>query len=177
MTSEICTQHYHSPCGDLLLAAHGDSLCLCDWHDSKRAPRNWRRLVQSADIAIKEYASPVLRDAMKQLDEYFGGSRRSFDIKLAPAGTDFQKRVWEVLSETPYGHTCSYADVARRVGNAKAVRAVAQAIGANGISIIIPCHRVVGSNQSITGYAGGLEAKRFLLGLEHDAAAWQPHQK
>lgn len=177
MTSEICTQHYHSPCGDLLLAATGDALCLCDWIGSKRAPLNWRRLVQSVGIATNECASPVLRDAMMQLDEYFCGTRNCFDIRLAPIGTDFQKRVWAALTETPYGQTCSYADVARRVGNAKGVRAVAQAIGANGISIIIPCHRVVGSNQSLTGYAGGLQAKRFLLDLEYNAAAKLPQRQ
>lgn len=177
MTSEICTQHYHSPCGEMLLAATGDCLCLCDWTVSKRAPTNWRRLVQRDGIAVNEYASPVLRHAMMQLDEYFGGTRNRFDIRLAPTGTDFQKRVWAALIETPYGQTCSYADVARRVGNEKGVRSVAQAIGANGISIIIPCHRVVGSNQSLTGYAGGLQAKRFLIDLEHDAAARLPQRQ
>ncbi len=175
-TSEICTQHYQSPCGDMLMAAIGDSLCLCDWTISKRAGCNMRRLMRHTGLALSDASSPVLCEARKQLDEYFSGTRRRFDIKLAPAGTDFQKCVWAVLHEMPYGQTCTYADVARRAGNAKGVRAVAQAIGANGISIIIPCHRVVGADRSLTGYAGGLEAKRFLLGLEHDAAARQPHR-
>lgn len=170
-TNEIYTLPYQSPCGEMTLAATGDSLYLCDWNDSKRADRNRQRLLRLPGTILKEGASPVLCDAKKQLDEYFNGTRRRFDIKLAPAGTDFQKRVWEALIEIAYGQTCTYADVARRLGNAKGVRAVAQAIGANGISIMIPCHRVVGANRSITGYAGGLEAKRFLLALEHDAAA------
>lgn len=102
------------------------------------------------------------------MDEYFNGTRKSFDIPLLPVGTEFQKRVWQALLEIPFGQTRTYKDIALRVDNLKGVRAVAQAIGANGISILIPCHRVVGSNHSLTGFAGGLNAKRILLDTERE---------
>lgn len=104
---------------------------------------------------------------MAQLNEYFAGTRTTFTIPLRHVGTDFQQRVWNALLQIPYGTTRSYKDIAIGVGKAKAIRAVAQAIGANGISIFIPCHRVIGSNHSLTGFAGGLEAKRMLLEMEH----------
>ena len=103
---------------------------------------------------------------MRQLDDYFAGNSRKFDIPLRPFGTDFQLRVWRALLDIPYGETRSYMEIATKVGNAKGVRAVAQAIGANGICIIIPCHRVVGSNHSLTGFTGGLDKKKFLIEME-----------
>ncbi|MDY4665563.1 MAG: methylated-DNA--[protein]-cysteine S-methyltransferase, partial [Prevotella sp.] len=105
----------------------------------------------------------------RQLDEYFAGKRKAFDIQLQLTGTDFQNEVWNALLDIPYGATKSYKDIARYIGKPKAVRAVAGAIGANGISILIPCHRVTGSDHSLTGYAGGLEAKKMLLGVETQA--------
>ena len=125
-----------------------------------------RRLVRLLNAEFVEATSAVLERAKIQLDEYFAGSRKSFDLPLHLVGTDFQKRVWNALLKIPYGETCSYKEIALKVDNLKGVRAVAQAIGANGICIIIPCHRVVGSNHSLTGFAGGLEVKRFLLGIE-----------
>ena len=107
-----------------------------------------------------------MNQAQKELDEYFMGIRKIFSTPLLPIGTDFQKRVWKALLEIPYGETRSYMEIAERVNNPKGVRAVAQAIGANGISLFIPCHRVIGSNHSLTGFAGGLEAKRILLKIE-----------
>lgn len=115
---------------------------------------------------LKEEPSAVLLRTKAQLDEYFAGGRRTFDIPLHPVGTDFQKRVWNALLEIPYGETRTYKDIALWVDNLKGVRAVAQAIGANGIGTIIPCHRVIGSDHTLTGFAGGLEAKRILLELE-----------
>jgi len=105
--------------------------------------------------------------AVSQLEEYFSGQRREFTVPLEFAGTEFQCRVWSELKKIPYGETVSYAELARRIGNPAAVRAVAAAVGANPISIFVPCHRVVGSDGSLTGYAGGLDAKRLLLDLEH----------
>ena len=101
-----------------------------------------------------------------QLDEYFARQRTSFDIPLLFAGTDFQKRVWNTLLEIPYGQTVSYGELAKRIGKPAAVRAVANAIGANAISVIVPCHRVTGSDHTLTGYGGGIAAKRMLLALE-----------
>ena len=108
-------------------------------------------------------AFPKVRE---QLDEYFAGTRETFDVQLAPAGTDFQKRVWRELEEIPYGQTVSYADIATRIGSPKAVRAVGSANGKNPISIIIPCHRVIGSDGRLAGYGGGLSTKVKLLERE-----------
>jgi len=102
----------------------------------------------------------------RQLQEYFDGERRTFDVPLAPDGTDFQRAVWHALTTIPYGTTCAYLDIAERVDHAKALRAVGAANGANPIPIIIPCHRVIGSDGSLTGFGGGLDTKRWLLDLE-----------
>ena len=106
------------------------------------------------------------QEAARQLDEYFKGERQAFDLPLVMAGSDFQQRVWQELLKIPYGGTISYGELAKRIGQAQAVRAVANANGANALSIFIPCHRVIGSNRSLTGYAGGLAAKQYLLAWE-----------
>jgi methylated-DNA-[protein]-cysteine S-methyltransferase len=111
-------------------------------------------------------AARILGRVRRQLDEYFAGLRRAFDIPLAPRGTPFRMAVWTALRDIPYGETISYGELARRIGRARAVRAVGAANGANPISIIIPCHRVIGGDGSLTGYGGGLPAKRSLLKLE-----------
>ena len=115
---------------------------------------------------FEEGFSPVIDKAKTQLDEYFAGARREFDVPLLFAGTDFQKKVWDALLTIPYGQAISYGEMARRIGMPTAVRAVANANGANAISIFAPCHRVIGSDRKLTGYAGGLEAKEYLLTLE-----------
>ena len=161
-----CVQYYDSPCGRIILASVYNELCLCDWYEKPCAERNKRRLVRWMNVEYREEPSHVLQQTVCQLDEYFAGHRKTFDIPLHPVGTEFQKRVWEALEEIPYGETRSYKDIAVRVGNVKGVRAVAQAVGANGISIIIPCHRVIGINHTLTGFAGGLEAKKILLEIE-----------
>lgn len=109
---------------------------------------------------------PVTGQARQQLTEYFAGQRREFDLPLAPAGTDFQRLVWALLREIPYGETVTYGELARRLGNPKSARAVGMACNRNPIAIVVPCHRVVGSTGSLTGYAGGLDTKAFLLKLE-----------
>lgn len=105
-------------------------------------------------------------DVVQQLDEYLAGTRTTFDLDLAPAGTDFQRAVWDQLRTIGYGETITYGKLATKLGRPSATRAVASAVGRNPISIIIPCHRVVGANGALTGYAGGLDAKRWLLDLE-----------
>ncbi len=112
-----------------------------------------------------EDAAP-LAESIRQLRAYFAGELRQFDVPLAPEGTPFQRRVWQELLKIPYGETISYGELARRLGNASASRAVGLANGANPISIIIPCHRVIGSNGKLTGYGGGLKNKEWLLSLE-----------
>lgn len=111
-------------------------------------------------------ASPILDEAETQLHEYFAGTRQSFDLPLAPAGTPFQRAVWDALCAIPYGETRTYAQIAAAVGNPKVCRAVGMANNRNPIAILIPCHRVIGANGSLTGYAGGLEVKKALLALE-----------
>ena len=108
----------------------------------------------------------ILQDCVYQLQEYFEGSRKEFNLKLNPHGTDFQKEVWDYLSLIAYGKTVSYLDLSKQIGNVKAIRAVANANGKNPIWIIIPCHRVIGSDGSLTGYAGGLHRKQWLINHE-----------
>ncbi len=159
-------QYYRSPCGEMVLASIVGRLCLCDWSGKPCAERSKRRLARLLKAGFQEQPSEVLRQTKQQLDEYFAGCRRRFDIPLLPAGTAFQQSVWKTLLEIPYGETRTYKDIALSVNNPKGIRAVAQAIAANGIGIIIPCHRVIGANHSLTGFAGGLEAKQKLLELE-----------
>ncbi|MCU0316055.1 MAG: methylated-DNA--[protein]-cysteine S-methyltransferase [Fimbriimonadaceae bacterium] len=106
---------------------------------------------------------PILDQAVHELSEYFAGTRREFTVKLDPVGTEFQHRVWQTLREIPYGQTRSYLDQAKAIGDLKTIRAVGAANGKNPISILVPCHRVVGKNGSLVGFAGGLEAKEYLL--------------
>ncbi|MDT0538824.1 MULTISPECIES: methylated-DNA--[protein]-cysteine S-methyltransferase [Croceitalea] len=113
----------------------------------------------------------VLEDAVYQFQEYFEGKRKTFDLKINPQGTDFQKRVWQGLLEIPYGKTTSYLELSKTLGDVKAIRAVASANGKNPLWIIVPCHRVIGSNGDLTGYAGGLHRKKWLL--EHESPVKQ----
>lgn len=130
-----------------------------------------------ASISILDENKPigiipeVLEDAVYQLKEYFEGSRQQFDLKLNPSGTDFQKKVWEALLEIPFGKTISYLDLSKKLGDVKAIRAVASANGKNPLWIVVPCHRVIGTNGDLIGYAGGLHRKKWLL--EHESPAKQ----
>ena len=119
---------------------------------------------------------PVLEEAVRQLEEYFAGERRDFDLPLEPAGTPFQLTVWAALRDIPYAATINYGQLAGRVGNPNASRAVGLANGRNPISIVVPCHRVIGANGSLTGYGGGLDRKRILLELERRTAGDQEPQ-
>ena len=163
---QVSIQYYSSPCGEIIMASVGDELCLCDWNEMPCAERNKLRLSRYMKAEFKIETSTILEQAKTQLDEYFTGNRKTFDIPLHPVVTDFQKKVWHALLNVPYGETRSYKEIAISMENPKGTRAVAGAIGANGISIFIPCHRVIGSNHSLTGFAGGLDAKRRLLELE-----------
>ena len=165
---QVNIQYYYSPCGEIVLASVDDELCLCDWNEMPCAERNKLRLLRYMKAEFKIETSPILELAKKQLNEYFTGNRKIFDIPLHLVGTDFQKKVWNALLDIPYGETRSYKEIAQSIGSPNSVRAVAGAIGANGISIFIPCHRVIGSNHSLTGFAGGLVAKRILLEIESE---------
>ena len=163
---QVNIQYYNSPCGELILASVGEELCLCDWNEMPCAERNKLRLLRYMKAEFKIETSSILELAKKQLDEYFTDNRKIFEIPLHPVGTDFQKKVWNALLDIPYGETRSYKEIAQNIGRPNSVRAVAGAIGANGINILIPCHRIIGCNRSLTGFAGGLETKRILLELE-----------
>ncbi len=162
----IKTKRYESPCGVLLLGSFGDKLCLCDWQVEKHRSHVDKRLKRILRAEFEEGTSEVIEQALLQLDEFFAGKRREFDVPLLFVGTDFQKTVWNELLKIPFGKTISYGEMAQRIGLPKAVRAVANANGANSMSIFAPCHRVIGSDRSLTGYGGGLAAKQMLLELE-----------
>lgn len=163
----IVLKHYNSPCGELILGSYGEKLCLCDWiRDDRRRQRVDNRILKGLQGVFTDGTSPTIEKAIEELEEYFKGLRTHFDIPLLVIGTDFQKKVWQALLELPYSSTVSYGDLAEKLGCKSSVRAVANAIGANAISILIPCHRVIGSNNSLTGYAGGIPAKSHLLNLE-----------
>ena len=165
---EITIQYWQSPAGALVLGSYGEKLCLADWRYRKQRERIDRRLQKTLKAEYKESSSNVIEETIAELEEYFVEKRKDFDIPLLLSGTDFQRSVWKGLLQIPYGSTVSYLDLAKSIGNEKAVRAVASANGANAISILIPCHRVVGSNGTLTGYAGGLDVKEKLLTLEKD---------
>jgi methylated-DNA-[protein]-cysteine S-methyltransferase len=148
-----------SPVGNLKLVASNKGLAAILWEDDD--PRRVRLGVDTEDRT-----HPVLLETERQLNEYFEGKRKSFSLDLDFAGTEFQKRVWRALLTIPFGETRSYGQIAKQVGNARAMRAVGAANGKNPIAIVAPCHRVIGSTGKLTGFAGGLEAKERLLALE-----------
>lgn len=162
----IKVKKYASPCGDMLIGAFDDRLCICDWMIEKHHATIRHRLEHALNAVMATGEGPLLDKASDQLDEYFAGNRTVFDIPLLFVGTEFQKLAWLTLTKIPYGTTISYAEMARRMGMPNAVRAVASANRANAVSIFAPCHRVIGSNNTLVGYGGGLPAKQYLLNLE-----------
>ena len=166
----VVTRLYASPCGEMLLGDYQGHICFCEWATVNRLDRLRRRVSNTLGVGFVNGETSAKVLACRELDEYFAAKRRTFDLPLLFAGTAFQKRVWNALSEIPYGAPVSYQEVARRVGRPTAVRAVANAVGAKSLSIIVPCHRVIGSDRSLTGYAGGTEAKSMLLRLEQALA-------
>jgi len=157
MDRETFFTELNSPVGALFLTSNGEAITGLFMEKQKDGPKptgDWRR------------DDDLFREAANQLRAYFAGELTEFDLPLAPAGAQFQQRVWTELQKIPYGSTISYGELARRIGNPKAARAAGAANGSNPISIIIPCHRVIGSNNHLTGYGGGIERKRFLLDLE-----------
>jgi len=165
MNSTITT-YYKSPVGELILGVHKDQLCLADWRYRKQRRLIDTRIQSSLNTNYEEGKHSLLDHTITQLDAYFKGDLKKFDVPLLLSGTDFQKMVWRSLQTIPYGETCSYVTLSRKLNNEKAIRAVAGANGANAISIIIPCHRIIGADGSLTGYAGGLPAKKKLLHME-----------
>ncbi|MGE5627018.1 MAG: methylated-DNA--[protein]-cysteine S-methyltransferase [Solirubrobacterales bacterium] len=146
---------YDSPIGKILIADNGEKITNIYFKDETFIKEDWK--VNETELIKKTY---------NELIEYFNGKRKSFDIPLAPIGTEFQMKCWKALQEIPYGETKTYGEIAEIIGNPKASRAVGSSNNKNPISIIIPCHRVIGANGKLVGYAGGLHVKEYLLNLE-----------
>ncbi|MCK5846594.1 MAG: methylated-DNA--[protein]-cysteine S-methyltransferase [Bacteroidales bacterium] len=162
----INIQYYKSIIGELIIGSYDGKLCIIDTRYRKMRDRIDNRIKTHLKAEYIIQNSEVIKETIKQLEEYFVEKRDKFDIPFIMLGSDFQKQVWEELINIPYGTTVSYKALSEKIGNPKAVRAVANANGANAISIIIPCHRVVASNGGLGGYAGGLKAKKLLLNVE-----------
>lgn len=162
----ITTSIYNSPFGDLELGSSCGSLCLCDWLTEPHHGKVVNRLKRILNADSIDGQTAVIEAAARQLDEYFAGMRTSFSVPLLSVGTGFQLKVWNELLKIPYGETISYGEMAGSMGIPGAVRALANANGANPMSIFVPCHRVIGSDGSLTGYGGGLDIKLQLLKLE-----------
>lgn len=152
-----------TPLGPMLLGATAAGICLLEFIDDDASDPQLHDLARRLGRKIRAGTNEHTTRLAGELEEYFAGQRRHFDTPLAPIGTDFQQRVWRALREIPHGETRSYAEQARMIGAPKAVRAVANANGQNRIAIVIPCHRVIGSDGKLTGYAAGLWRKEWLL--------------
>jgi len=160
-------QYHKTPIGELIIGSYDNKLCLCDWRYRKMRDSIDTRIKKGLNAEFVDETSTVIQNTIGELEEYFNDKRSSFSIPLLLVGTDFQKLVWDVLLTIPFGQTESYISLSKKLKNEKAIRAVGTANGANAISILVPCHRIIGSNGDLVGYAGGLAAKKKLLTLEN----------
>lgn len=163
--------YYVSPVGEMILAEFDGELVMTDWRWRRMRKSIDRRIMEGLGTEMEQADTELLKACRSQFDEYFKGNRREFELPLRPVGTPFQQSVWNELMQVPYGECATYLDLAWRMDKADAIRAVASANGANAHSIIIPCHRIIGSDGGLVGYAGGLRAKKALLRLEGAAVA------
>lgn len=170
----IVIQSFQSPVGELLLGDFDGQVVLCDWTADRRRGRADRRVQRALGATFETGDSPLLRRLRDELGEYFAGRRCAFDLPVRYTGTPFEARVWDELCRIPYGETVSYGELARRIGNPAAMRAVAGANARNPVSILVPCHRVIAADGGLGGYGGGLAAKRILLDLERGHVAPVP---
>jgi methylated-DNA-[protein]-cysteine S-methyltransferase len=168
--NRVNIQRHQTEIGELLLGSFGGRLCLLGFGEKGTRRAVDDRIRKKLDARFVEQNDEVLEKTRKQLEEYLNGDRKEFDIRLLMVGTDFQKRVWKALMRVPYGATCTYGQIAKDIGSPRAVRAVGNANRANPISIIVPCHRVIGSDGELVGYGGGLSLKKWLLMLEQGNA-------
>jgi methylated-DNA-[protein]-cysteine S-methyltransferase len=163
----IDIQYFSTPFGELILGAFDGKLCLCDWRYRRMREAVDKRIQKGLGANYTEEDNAILSETRTQLNEYFAGTRREFTVPLLFVGTDFQQSVWQALLRVGYGSTSTYLRLSEMLGNRDAIRAVASANGANAISIVVPCHRIIGSDGALVGYAGGLPAKQKLLSLEN----------
>lgn len=175
--NQINIQYYKTRIGDIILGSFDGRLCLLDYRYRRMRATVDNRIKKGLAADFVEKNDDVLSKARVQLDEYLNGDRISFDIPVLMVGTDFQKRVWEALMKIPYGKTASYLYIAKFINKEKAVRAVAGANGANSISLIIPCHRIIGSKGELVGYGGGVPVKKRLLKLEQNNSGLSDNEK
>ena len=166
MENTVFIQEYKSPWGILLLGVYKQQLVLCDWKYRKQRNRIDARIKNGLQATYTYQSSQLHQRVIQELEQYGQGLTKEFNIPLLPVGTEFQKKVWEELVKIAFGKTVSYLDLSKKLGDEKAIRAVATANAANALSIFIPCHRVVASNGDLQGYAGGLQVKKKLLELE-----------
>lgn len=159
-------QSYQSPCGLLTLGQIRDKIGMCIWSETSAGIKVMERTIRWYDMKPMVQPTNLLTTAMEQLDEYFAGTRTSFTIPILTSGTPFQMRIWQVLKDIPYGQTVSYSAIAQRLRINAPVRGIARVIATNPLNIFLPCHRVIGKDQSLTGYSGGLMAKQRLLEIE-----------
>lgn len=164
--SHVSIQYYKTTYGELILGAYDNQLCLCDWRYRKMRVSIDARIQKHLYANYLEESHPVISRTIEELTEYFAGKRKAFDVPMLFAGSEFQQSVWNALIQVSYGETSTYQKLSDSLGNSKAIRAVAAANGANAISILVPCHRIIGSDGSLVGYAGGLQTKQKLLELE-----------
>ena len=164
--NHIEIQYYKTKFGEFVLGSFKNKLCLLDFRYRKmRAKVDYRiKNILNAEYLIQN--NKILKEVRKQINEYFSSRRKNFEVPILTVGSTFQKKVWKSLLNVKYGETASYLDIAKDIRNEKAVRAVASANGANSLAIIIPCHRIIGSNGKLVGYGGGLSIKKKLLDLE-----------
>lgn len=158
--------YFKTPFGELIIGDYDNHLCLCDWRYRKMRSSIDNRIINNLKAELIEQSTDLIELTKFQLNEYFSKKRNLFELPILMIGTDFQKLVWKELLNIEYGKILSYLNLSEKLNNTKAIRAVASANGANAISIIIPCHRIIGSNGSFVDYAGGIDAKRKLLQLE-----------
>lgn len=163
----LLSANIESPLGNMVAIASDQGICIFDFVDRKNLDNIIGRVTKSLNVAMNEGSHAIFDHLQRQIDEYFIGERFDFDLPMQPTGSPFQLSVWGTLMQIPFGETRSYKLQSKLLGDEKAVRAVANANGANGIAILIPCHRVIGTNGSLTGYGGGLWRKKWLL--EHEA--------
>ncbi len=167
MQKDINISYHKTKIGELILASYDNKLCILDFR--------YRKMRLTVDNRIKKYLKAdfilqedkIILETKKQIDEYLAGNREEFNIPILLLGSDFQKQVWNELLKINYGETLSYLELAKRINNPKAVRAVASANGANAIALVVPCHRIIASTGNLGGYGGGIAIKRRLLNLEN----------
>ncbi|MGQ9545601.1 MAG: methylated-DNA--[protein]-cysteine S-methyltransferase [Dehalococcoidia bacterium] len=169
--NHLVVQHGRTEIGEVVLASFQGRLCLLSFRHRHATEMFIHGIARKLNAELIERHHALLEEARRQLDEYLAGDRTAFDIPLLMLGTDFQKSVWNALLKVPYGATQTYRQIAEAVGNTKAVRAVGNACKANPVGIIVPCHRIIGSDGDLVGYGGGLSLKRRLLKLERGGSA------